>query len=256
MATAKWTKTPADAKAATYAGEALKKNWDALHKGDNEAYPKDPSLQDAWRAFHVGDFASAASIGEGHTVAIKATSIYANHVEKKDAVKIKLYQDAMSMAEALMKKEPKNANAFYQYAYAAGRYSQSISVMKALKEGYGGKIKAALETALKLDAKHADAHTAMGAYHAEIIDKVGAMVGKLTYGANKDAAVKHFETAIKLNPHSPVAHIEHANGLLMMFGDKEVDKATELFKKAAKMKGRDAMEMMDIEIAVAELEDE
>ena len=162
----------------------------------------------------------------------------------------------MKLAEALMKSEPKNVNAFYQYAYAAGRYSQSISVMKALKEGYGGKIKSALETALKLDPKHADAHTAMGAYHAEIIDKVGAMMGKLTYGANKDDSVKHYETAIKLDPLSPIANIEYANGLLMLFGDKEVGKATKLYEKAAKLKGRDAMEVMDIEIAKAELEDE
>ncbi|MCE2990874.1 MAG: hypothetical protein ACK5UX_05020 [Burkholderiales bacterium] len=252
---AKWTKTPVDSKAVTYPGDALKKNWDALHKGDNEAFPKDAGLQEAWRAFHAGDFAAAAEQGQGHTVATKATSIYANHVEKKDAAKVKLYQESMAMAEALMKSEPKNPNAHYQYAYAAGRYSQSISVMKALKEGYGGKIKAALETALKLDPKHADAHTAMGAYHAEIIDKVGGMVGKLTYGADKDLSVKHFEAAIKLNPQSPVAHIEYANGLLMLFKDKEIDKATKLYEKAAKMKGRDAMELMDIEIAKAELED-
>jgi tetratricopeptide (TPR) repeat protein len=256
MATTKWTKTPVDAKPVTYAGDALKKAWVGLHAGDNEAYPKDADLQEAWRAFHAGDFAKAAELGAGHTVAVKAISIYANHVEKKDAAKIKLFQDAMKLAEALMKSEPKNVNAFYQYAYAAGRYSQSISVMKALKEGYGGKIKSALETALKLDPKHADAHTAMGAYHAEIIDKVGAMMGKLTYGANKDDSVKHYETAIKLDPLSPIANIEYANGLLMLFGDKEVGKATKLYEKAAKLKGRDAMEVMDIEIAKAELEDE
>jgi tetratricopeptide (TPR) repeat protein len=246
----KWTKTPVPG--VTYATDQLKKNWDALHKGDNEPYPKDAAAQDAWRAFHAGDFA-AASEGAG-SVAIKATSIYANHVEKKDAAKVKLFQEAMAMADALINAEPKNANAHYQYAYAAGRYSQSISVIKALKEGYGGKIKTALETALKLDPKHADAHTAMGAYHAEIIDKVGGMVGKLTYGANKDAAVKHYEAALKLNPQSPIAHIEYANGLLMLFGDKEVDKATALYEKAAKMKGRDAMEQMDIEVAKRELE--
>ncbi len=142
-----------------------------------------------------------------------------------------------------------------EYAYAAGRYSHSISVLKALKEGYGGKIKNALETALKLDPKHADAHTALGAYHAEIIDKVGAMVGKITYGANKDAAVEHYEKALKLNPTSPIAHIEYANGLLMLFGDKEEDKAVKLYEKAAKMKGRDAMEVLDIEMAKNELED-
>lgn len=252
---AKWNKFPHDQKAITYTGDALKKNWEALHKGDGEPYPKVATLQEAWRQFHAGNFADAAESGEGHTVAIKATSIYATHLEKKDAAKIKFYQDAMAMATALMKSDAKNPNAHYQYAYAAGRYSQSISIMKALKEGYGGKIKAALETTLKLDPKHAEAHTAMGAYHAEIIDKVGAMMGKLTYGANKDASVEHYEKAIKLNPASPIAQIEHANGLLMLFGDKQEDKAVKLYEKAAKMKGRDAMEVLDIEMAKNELEE-
>lgn len=252
---AKWSKYPHEQKSITYTGDALKKNWDALHKGDGEPYPKEAALQEAWRAFHAGNFADAVAAGEGESVAIKATSIYANHVETKEAVKIKLFQEAMAMADALRAAQPKNANAHYQYAYAAGRYSQSISIIKALKDGYGGKIKAALEAALKLDAKHADAHTALGAYHAEIIDKVGAMMGKLTYGASKDTAVDHYEKALKLNPQSPVAHIEYANGLLMLFGDKEIDKATKLYEKAAKMKGRDAMEVMDIEIAKSELED-
>ena len=251
---AKWNKFPHDQKSITYAGDALKKNWDALHKGDSEPFPKEAALQDAWRAFHAGNFAEAAEKGEGATVAIKATSIYATHLEKKDAAKVKLFQDAMAMAEALMKKEPKNANAFYQYAYAAGRYSQSVSVVKALKEGYGGKIKNALETALKLDAKHADAHTAMGAYHAEIIDKVGAMIGKLTYGANKDAAIEHYEKAVKLNPSSPIAHIEYGNGLMMLLGGKGEDKAVALYEKAIKLKPRDAMEVLDIEAAKEELE--
>ena len=250
---AKWNKFPHEQKAITYAGDALKKNWDALHKGDNEPYPKDAAMQEAWRQFHAGNFEAATE--NGGTVAVKATSIYATHLERKDAAKVSHYQEAMAMATALIKTEPKNPNAHYQYAYAAGRYGQSISVIKALKEGYGGKIKTALETALKLDAKHADAHTAMGAYHAEIIDKVGALVGKLTYGANKDAAVEHYEQAIKLNPASPIAHIEYANGLLMLFGDKQEDKAVKLYEKAAKMKAKDAMDVLDIAMANNELED-
>ena len=251
----KWKKFPHDQKTISYAGDMLKKNWDALHKGDGEPYPKAASLQEAWRQFHAGNFAESAAAGAGDVVAIKATSIYANHLENKDTSKVALYQAAMKMAVALMKSAPANPNVHYQYAYAAGRYGQSISVIKALKEGYGGKIKNALATTLKLDPKHAEAHTAMGAYHAEIVDKVGAMVGKLTYGASRDLAVEHYEKAIKLNPASPIAHIEYANGLLMLFGDKEEDKAVKLYEKAAKMKGRDAMEVLDIEMAKAELED-
>jgi tetratricopeptide (TPR) repeat protein len=199
---AKWSKFPHDQQAITYTGDALKKHWDALHKGDHEPYPKDAKLQDAWRHYHAGNFADAVDAGAGSVVAIRAMSIYATYLEKKDAAKIKLYQDAMEAADALRAREPKNLNAHYQYAYAAGRYSQSISILKALKEGYGGKIKSALETVLALDSKHAEAHTAMGAYHAEIIDKVGAMVGKLTYGASRDAAVEFDEKALKLSPQS------------------------------------------------------
>jgi tetratricopeptide (TPR) repeat protein len=253
---AKWNKFPHDQKAITFAGDALKKNWDALHKGDNEPFPKDAAQQEAWRQYHAGNFGEAAELGEGSVAGIRATSIYATYLEKKDAAKVKLYQDAMQAADALRGSEPKNVNAHYQYAYAAGRYSQSISIVKALKEGYGGKIKTALETVLRLDPKHAEAQTAMGAYHAEIIDKVGSMVGKLTYGASKDAAIDHYEKALKLTPQSPIAHIEYANGLLMLYGDKEVDKATKLYEKTAKMKGKDAMEMLDIDMAKDELEDE
>ena len=38
--------------------------------------------------------------------------------------------------------------------------------------------------------------------------------------------------------------------------DKEMNKATALYEKAAKLKGRDAMEILDIEAAKEELEDE
>ena len=126
---------------------------------------------------------------------------------------------------------------------------------KALAQGYGGKIRAALEAALKLEPKHADAHIAMGAYHAEIIDKVGAMVGGLTYGAKREKGEEHFQKALKLAPASPIACMEYANGLVMMHGKKMVEEAGRLYARAAAMKPRDAMEKLDVEMAKAELED-
>ena len=90
-------------------------------------------------------------------------------------------------AEAQQAEDAKNANAYYWMAYALGRYSQGISVAKALAQGLGGKVKTALETAIKLAPKHADAHIALGTFHAEVIDKVGKLLGK-TQGA--DAATR------------------------------------------------------------------
>ena len=125
---------------------------------------------------------------------------------------------------------------------------------KALAQGFGGKIKDALLTALKLDPKHAEAHTAYGAYQAEVIDKVGGLVGGMTYGAKKDSAVEHFEKAVKLFPESPIARIEYANGLLMLFGKGRIAEATRLYEQAAALKPADAMERLDVELAKSELE--
>ena len=74
---------------------------------------------------------------------------------------------------------PDDANAHYFHAFNLGRYSQSISIIKALKQGVGGKILGSLKSALKLEPKHAEAHTALGMYHAEIIDKVGKLIGRV-----------------------------------------------------------------------------
>ena len=258
-AATKWKAFPHPAKAYLYAGEALKKNWERLHRGDCEPFPKAKGAQEAWRLFHAGQFGEAVAEGleaggAGITAANKAQAIYANGVETQEAKRIALFEEVMKRAEAQARDEPKNANAHYLYAYAAGRYSQRISVAKALAQGYGGKIRAALEAALKLEPKHADAHIAMGAYHAEIIDKVGALVGGLTYGASKDKGEEHFRKAVKLAPDSPIALIEMANGLVLMHGKKMVEEAGSLYAKAAKMEARDAMERLDIEAARAEID--
>ncbi len=259
MAKAKWIAFPHPAKEFTYAGDALKKQWARLHRGDCEPYPKGAAVQEAWRLYHRGAFAEAVAAGldaggAGVTVANKAQSIYANGVETRDEMKLALFQEAMQRAERQAAAEPKSANAHYQFAYAAGRYSQRISVAKALAQGLGGKIRAALEATLKLAPDHAEAHIALGTYHAEVIDKVGALIGGLTYGAKKEAGLAHFRQALKLMPDSAIAHVEYANALVMLEGKKALAEAGALYAKAAACTPRDAMEKLDVEAARAELE--
>jgi tetratricopeptide (TPR) repeat protein len=255
-----WAKFPYADKKYVYTATTLKKAWDRLHRGDQEPFPKDEAVVDAWIAFHAGDFQRAAELGlkaggAGLVAANKATAIYANYLEENDKTKLALFEQVAERAEQQQSDEPKNANAFYWHAYALGRYAQGISIAKALAAGIGGRVKASLETAVKLAPKHADAHIGLGTYHAEIIDKVGAMVGGLTYGAKKDTGLKHFETALKLNPDSAIARIEMANGLVMLDGKKALAKAEALYSEAAACEPMDAMERLDVELARAELED-
>jgi len=257
---AKWTAFPYADEAYAYTPATLKKHWARLHRGDCEPLPTDDRAVAAWLAFHAGEFERAVELGlkagdGGINAANKAQAIHANYLEKSAAKKLKLLEEVAARAEALQGKAPKNANAYYLHAYALGRYSQGISIVKALSQGLGGKVRASLEQAVKLAPAHADAHIALGAYHAEIIDKVGAMVGGLTYGAKKDAALQHFQKALKLNPESAIARIEYANGLAMLFGEQRLAEAEKLYRQAARCKPADAMERLDVEQALAELDD-
>jgi tetratricopeptide (TPR) repeat protein len=256
---AKWKAFPHDAADYTYTSAALKKNWARLHAGDAEPLPADDKVLAAWALFHAGEFQKAAEAGlkaggVGITVANKAQSIYANYLEGSEKTKLALFMEVAERAEAQAAAEPKNANAHYFMAYALGRYSQGISIAKALAQGLGSKVKAALETAIKLQPKHADAHIALGAFHAEVIDKVGSLLGR-TQGASKDAGLANFKAALKLNPTSAIAMVEYANGLVMLEGDKKMKEAEQLYADAAACTPMDAMERLDVEMAKAELED-
>ena len=160
--------------------ESVKKNWARLHAGDAEPLPQDNDVLQAWALFHNGEFQKAMEMGlkiggAGLTVANKSACIYANYLEKQEKTRLDLYQDVVQRAQAQAQEDPHNVNAIYWQAYALGRYSQGISVAKALAQGLGTKVKDKLENVIKLEPKHADAHIALGAFHAEVIDKVGSL---------------------------------------------------------------------------------
>jgi hypothetical protein len=61
---------------------------------------------------------------------------------------------------------------------------------------------------------------------------------------------------LKLLPDSAIARIEYANALVLLFGDKRMDDAIDLYEKAAAAAPAEAMEKLDVELAKSELEDE
>ncbi len=281
----KWNSFPDANSAFEYAGSDLLDSWSDLHRGDcvvfpdadwvqqtleqapdaaPEAFDGDVSalatiIQDAWRCFHSGDFQQATELADqcgylAHAVANKATGIYATYLEPDEAKQQALFLSAVERAEAAIEVLPDDPNSHYFRAFNLGRYSQSISIVKALSQGIGGKTQTSLQNALDLEPDHAEASTAMGMYHAEIVNKVGKMLGKMTYGASAGKALAHFDRGLELTPGSPIAHIEYGNGLYLLFEDDRIDEVSDLYVKASEMEPMDAMEKLDIESALAELE--
>lgn len=238
----------------------LRRRWAKLHAGDQEPWPSDPKVAAAWVLFHRGEFEKAAKAGvkagaDGVTVANKATCVYATYLEPSEKARRELFLQVAQRSAEQATAEPGNANAYYWQAYALARYSQGISVAKALAQGLGGKVKTALETAIALQPLHADAHVALGAFHAEVIDKVGTLIGNMTYGAKKGTSLALFARALELTPRSQLAMMEYANALVMLEGDSRMDEATALYERATQIAPQDAAERLDVEMASSELAD-
>ncbi len=262
------------------AGGELRSRWERLHRGDCEPWPDaqrierlarkhrgfaasletyhgpEPlarELQSAWEQFHAGEFRAAIEHGErlgplGASVANKAAAVSTLY-SAAGAEALATLAAAVTRAEAAVEALPDYPNAHYLLALVLGRYSQRISILKALAEGLAGRVRSHLERTLKLEPRHAEAHVAFGLYHAEIVGKLGGLAAAFTYGARRDAALEHFGRATRLAPDSPIVLMEHANGLLLLDAQRNRDEARALYREAAALAPRDAMERLDIEHA-------
>ncbi|HUP06751.1 MAG TPA: hypothetical protein VMU47_06360 [Caldimonas sp.] len=258
-----WKRFPFDAAPYRHTAASLAPLWPRLHAGDVEPWPDDPRVVAAWCAFHAGDFESAVKRGlaadadgarAGLTVANKAQALYATYLEDREETRRSLLLEVAERAARRTREDAADHNAWYTLAYALGRHAQSLSVAQALAQGVGLRVKRALETTVRLAPRHADAHVALGAFHAEVIDKVGALLG-LAQGASREAGLAAFRTALRLHPSSAIAMVEAARGFVMLEGPGRQAEATRLLEAAAAHVPLDATEHLDVERAKAELED-
>lgn len=238
----------------------LEVQWRQLHAGQGLQTPPPEPLIEGWVRYHRGDFEQAVDIGllhgsHGLALANQATAVYANYLERRESVRLALFRQVAERAGAQATAEPDNCQALYWQAYALGRYAEGISVARALAQGLGGKVKHSLERVIALQPHHADAHISLAAFHAEVIDKVGPLVARMTYGARAETAIELFERGLELHPDSASGLMEYARGLLALHGDGRMAEATRLYEKAAALKPVDARERLDVELARAGLSD-
>lgn len=258
--TESWTPLPY-ADVPRYDARSLLAHWPRLHAGHALAPPAaDGPLAEGWALYHSGEFERAAALGlqhgaDGLVLANQATAVYANYLEPRESVRLAMFREVIERAGAQAEAEPDNCHALYWQAYALGRYSQGISVARALAQGLGSKLKGALERVIALQPRHADAHVALAAFHAEVIDKVGPLVGRMTYGVRAETAFELFERGLALHPQAPGALMEYGRALLMLHGDARLAEATRLYEQAAAVAPADAKERLDVELARAGLSD-
>jgi hypothetical protein len=231
--------------------------WHRLHAADAEPFPGRGALLDAWVLYHNGAFDEAANAGlaigpAGLGVAHKAACIHATYVEPSEAVRLERLLSVAERAQAQQAQTPDDPASWYWQGYALGRYSQGISVAKALARGLGSQVQHALQTTIHLAPRHADAHLALAHFHAEVIDKVGELIGGMVHGARKDAGLALYEKAMALCPDSAIVLCEFANGLVMLGDERAHERSEKLRQRAQAIEPLDAMEHLYLSAARAD----
>ncbi len=242
--------------AADYAFDAdsVRAQWPHLHALDAEPLPEDDAVLAAWVLFHNGHFELAEAAGlaagvAGLAVANRATAAHATLVEPHEKARLELYLRIHARARQHATERPREASAWYWQGRALARHAQGIHVARALAQGIGRQVRQALEAALTLAPGHALAHAALGGFHAEVIDKVGPLVGAMAYEVHADVALRHLREAHRLAPDSAAVLLEYAGALLMLDGEARLDEAARLQEQAANLSARDAAERLWVELA-------
>lgn len=276
----RWYATPAEVQAGLdFSGERLRAAWPALHAGDQEPYPdaarvrarlaENPALaaslpaarrqdyaglaaelQDAWRAYHRGDYQQAWRLAEplgllGLYPASRARAIHTTYLVP-EAERTDRYRSQMrDIEQALGEADPDDPNILFEQAYVMGRYSQGISIPTALAQGMAGRIRDTLRETLELAPRHPEALATFGAYHAEIVSQVGGFLARVTYGARAEEAVESYQQAIEIAPQLIIAYVEYADSLLKLDRQANIPQALRLLRTATTLPAEDATERLD-----------
>ncbi|NWE77812.1 hypothetical protein [Pseudomonas yamanorum] len=257
MNTSEWKTCQLDLSSLNFEGPKLRELWVDLHNGNHEPWPEEENLQEAWRHYHYGRFAEAVNMGlslgkDGLVVACFAAVMQAQYLEQDVARRTELFKQVMNWCLDAVSDGNASTNIHYIYAVALGRYSQLISVMEALAQGYASVIKTQIEAALELDPEHAEALTTLAGWHASISEQAGELMAKMLYDASQDSAEMLYEQAISASPHSVIPYIEKAWGLETMFGEASTAAILQSLDHSLRLSPQDAVHYLDQQRARAQ----
>ena len=164
-----------------------------------------------------------------------------------------MFARAIRAADEAIRLDPDNPESHFQSAHAIGREAQTVGVMEALNRGYARRTREAAEEALRLDPEMAEAHLTLASWHAEIVNKMGGLVARVTYRATRRNALDYYEKALELAPDEIAVYLEYANGLMLLGRNRNREQARELLSRGIEIPPGDAYDRILHELAVEQL---
>lgn len=230
-----------------YTQQSLAEIWGRVHSIDQEPWPtvdglkmmlldkpiaqvsphfKDDfeslanTFQQGWVDFHNGDFQGAFENAEkcgpvAAYLSLLAVNTYACYLApKKD--RESLYFEAAEKAKQAIELFPDQVNIEYGYALNIGRYSEEVSIAKALSSGAALSFKKSIEKCLALQSGHMPSLLALATLHAQAIDAIGELAARMTFGATRKKVLAVYQEAAKMDKPAPLIYVEYGKNILLL----------------------------------------
>lgn len=204
------------------------------------------------RFVEAGELGEALATSEGYALAANSLAIHGYYIAAEDD-QPEYFARAITAADEAIRLDPDNPEGYFQSAHAIGREAQTVGVMEALNRGYARRTREAAEEALRLDPEMAEAHLTLGSWHAEIVNKMGGLVARVTYRATRRNALDYYEKALELAPDEIAVYMEYANGLMLLGRNRNREQARELLLRGIEIPPGDAYDRILHELAVEQL---
>lgn len=188
----------------------------SLAKGDSA--PLVEAVQQAWRFHYEGKFKEAYELGmqlgpAGAVPAIYAKLMYSTFMISSPKDKLASFREAASQSEALLPLTPGYNFAEFGLLYARVRILERLNTAQALATGFLGSTQKSLLQFTENNPKNSLYPTTLGGIQAGVVERVGSMIGRVTYGATAARTIDRFEQALKLEGNLPVIYNEYVVAL-------------------------------------------
>lgn len=228
---------------------------------DNNSEPLAEAMQELWRLHYQGQYKESYQLGmqlsaAGAVPAIYSKLMYATFMVTDPTEKLAMFRDAAAQSEALLPMTPEYDFAEFGLLYARVRILERLNTPAALATGFLGSTQTSLRKFVERNPQNSLYPTTLGGIQAGVVERVGSMIGRVTYGATATRTIDRFEQALSLEDKLPVIYNEYIVALSRISAKKHQDRIQSLASKCATLTPYSAEEALNQSLCANEYKEQ